>query len=221
MGGERKKSFRAAIKHYLQLLGCLKKRGFLGSAVLYPLMGFDFFPALFSRVFGFNNRRISGHEFFGREVSSKGVAANLRRLDKNLNYLTIVDVKDLGLVEEELKAGGFFSLPGRKTLFLKGSMVDLFEKEWDPDTERYYSAANPLINARPWIEGLLKFFKAGDNVVAFDHDRAIIPLEACRKINFEPPFAATNPIASLPLNSGQTAVTTVYLPAQVAVYQIK
>lgn len=210
---------KVAVSEYCRLLGLLKSSKVLGAASVYVPSGFDFFPALFTRAYCFNNRAVGGFDFFADNI--RGLGFRTRRwndkLRLNLRYFNVVDGADLGAVRKLLAESGFFSIRGGRSLILKGTMLDLFEKEFDPDTERYFPSEDFLGSAKSWLSGILGMFDKGDFVLAFDGDGRFFPHEGCHLAG-EFTLRSTEGTELL-MKSPYNATTRLYLPRQLRIYR--
>jgi len=212
------------IESYLKTLSLLKKKRILGDSSVYAPIGFDFFPALVTKVFGFNNRVIEKYNFFEIEIKKwlgNNINAFTAKLNRNLKYFCISNVKDVNGLKEKLTLNGFFSIPGNKSLILKGVMIDLFEKEFDPNTERYYHCLNPLSEGKAWLELMLGLFKRGDYIVAFNDDIKLFPNPRCKEVSIETPTdLLLNQYSEILIGSPYTATTRLYLPSEFKIFKI-
>jgi len=211
----------SGIQSYLKILSLLKNKGILGNPCLYIPIGFDFFPALFVQVYGFNNREIGGVGFFAKKISGYDFKTRgwTEKLKNNLNYKNVVDAKNLAVVKKELSKGGFFDSRRRKSLIFNYVINNLFVNEYDSDYERYRENPNYLSDARSWFNKLLGFFNKGDTIIVFDDDVELFPHRRCQKMlefGREPHFQT-----EIFLSSPNTVKTYLYLPAKAHVFEIK
>jgi|GEM_PF-6732905 len=219
-------SKRRGVVNYLKVLSALERGGFLGNAAVYAPIGLDFFPSLFVKTFGFNNRRVSSFDFFPRaseelKIKTRGWDALLR---ERLQYIYAMDVKDVEKLGEQLVGRGFYSIAGSKTLILKGVFSDIFKQQFDLDCERYFLNEYAVVDSQAWIRRILGLFKAGDHVIAFDRDIDIVesvPEGVLKRLDFSSPVQSRYLVKEeIVVFSPETIGIRLYLPKEVAVFRV-
>lgn len=211
---------RRGAERYIRVLSFLRMEKVLGNGVVYVPSGFDFFPALHSQLFALNNRSINGFDFFIHNISNLGLVRGdwESRLRQNLHYINIADATNVGAVREKALENGFGSIRGRKSLLLKGTILDLFSKEFDRDTEVYREQKDYIPTAKRWFDGMLGMFGKGDTVIAFDGDLEFFPHRRCKEI-LSIAFADL-PDVEILMESPSNATTRIYMPQRLRAMRI-
>lgn len=165
----------AALKYmsrYLALLESLNRSEVLGRLAIYPAIGVDVLPARYTKVVGLNLFHYEGHQALEQlsAILAPQTLASLRDcLPRNLTTISRIDISRFDVCERTLEDYNSIS---PKSIIIKGLLDSAFAKEFDIDTERYYSVppVRAMTNARAWLANMIKWLKVGDTFVVFDRE---------------------------------------------------
>lgn len=205
------------------MLSSLKRRGYLGAAVVYPLIGYDYFPAGFTKIFGFNFRQALAVDSFAAQFGSCGGTVNAKMIAQNLKFFQIEDSRNVGTIKGELEGSGFFDIRGKRSLLLKGTFADMFLKVYDRDLERYLDENHETAarEALLWIRDIVgEILQPGDHIIAFDEDIQIVPEDIALKV-WTAKKKEWRPKKILPLSHPGKMTIMHYLPAVFAVFRVR